>query len=56
MSDSLGPMDCTLQGSSVLAISQARILEWVALSYFKGSSHPGIRPMSPSLAGRVLYL
>ena len=27
-----GPMDCSLPDSSVLGISQARILEWVAIS------------------------
>ena len=34
------PMDCSLQGSSVHGISQARILEWVAISYYKGSIFP----------------
>ena len=29
------PMDCTLPGSSVHGISQARILEWVAISFSK---------------------
>ena len=28
------PMDCSLPGSSVHGIFQARILEWVAISYF----------------------
>ena len=32
------PMDCSLPGSSVLIILQARILEWVAILSFKGSS------------------
>ena len=31
-------MDCTLPGSSVHGISQARILEWVAISFSRGSS------------------
>ena len=30
-------MDCSLQSSSVQEISQARILEWVAVSYSRGS-------------------
>ena len=30
--------DCTLPGSSVHGISQARILEWVDISFFRGSS------------------
>ena len=34
------PMDCSLQGSSVHGISQARILEWVAISCSKGSVLP----------------
>ena len=32
------PMDCSLPGSSVHGILQARILEWVAFSYSRGSS------------------
>ena len=33
-------MDCSLPGSSVHGISQARILEWVAISFSSGSSWP----------------
>ena len=33
-----GPMDCSPPGSSVHGISQARILEWVAISSSRGSS------------------
>ena len=40
MSDSLRPMDCSPPGSSVHGIFQARILEWVAISYSRGSSRP----------------
>ena len=29
------PMDCRLPGSSVHGIFQARILEWVAISFFR---------------------
>ena len=32
------PMDCILQGSSVHGIFQARVLEWVASSFSRGSS------------------
>ena len=32
------PMDCNPPGSSVHGISQARILEWIALSFSRGSS------------------
>ena len=34
------PMDCSLPGSSVHKIFQARILEWVAISFSRGSSQP----------------
>ena len=33
-------MDCSPPGSSCQGISQARILEWVAISYSRGSSWP----------------
>ena len=32
------PMDCSLPGSSVHGIPQARILEWVAIPFSRGSS------------------
>ena len=32
------PMDCGLPGSSVHGIFQARILEWIAISFSRGSS------------------
>ena len=34
------PIDCSLPGSSVHGIFQARILEWVAMSFSGGSSLP----------------
>ena len=34
------PMDCSLPGSSVHEILQARILEWIAISFYRGSSWP----------------
>ena len=37
MSDSL-PMDCSPPGSSVHGILQARMLEWVAISFSRSSS------------------
>ena len=40
---------------SVLGISRARILEWVAVSFSRGSSRPGIEPVSSALAGRFFY-
>ena len=42
------PMDCGLQGSSVHGILQARILEWVAIPFFRGSSWPRDEPGSPA--------
>ena len=36
MSNSLQPKDCSLQGSSVHGVFQARILDWVAI--FKPTS------------------
>ena len=35
VSDSLWPMDCSLPGSSVYGILQGRILEWVAITFFR---------------------
>ena len=45
------PTDCSLPGSSVHGILQARILEWVAFPFSRGSSqyNPGIKPRSPTL-------
>ena len=34
------PMDCSPPGSSVHGTFQARILEWVAISFSRGSSRP----------------
>ena len=51
------PMDCSLPGSSVHGIFQARILEWVGVSFSRGLPNPWIEPkspMSPALAGRFL--
>ena len=38
--DSCDPMDCSLPGSSVHGILWARILEWTAISFSRGSSQP----------------
>jgi len=34
------PMDCSLPGSSVHGIFQAIVLEWIAISFSKGSFQP----------------
>ena len=36
----VNPMACSPPGSSVCGISQARVLEWVATSFFRGSFGP----------------
>ena len=46
------PMDCSLPGSSVHGILQARILEWVAISFSRGSSQPSDRTQVSCTAGR----
>ena len=42
-------MDCSTLGSSLHRILQARILEWVAIPFSRGSSRPGMEPESPEL-------
>ena len=46
------PMDCSLPGSSVQRTSQARILEWVAISFSRGSSWPRNWTQVSCIAGR----
>ena len=46
------PMDCSLTGSSVHGIFQARVLEWVAISFSRGSSPPRNRTPVSRIAGR----
>ena len=43
------PMDCSLPGSSVHGIFQARVLECVAISFSRASSRPRIEPGCPTL-------
>ena len=43
------PMDCGLPGSCVHGILQARVLEWVAMLFSRGSSCPRIEPWSLTL-------
>ena len=42
-------MDCRSAGTSVHAIFQARILEWVVISFSRDLPDPGIEPESPVL-------
>ena len=37
------PMGCSLPGSSVHGIFQATVLEWIAISFSRGSSQPRVR-------------
>ena len=48
-------MDCSLQGSSVHEIFQARILEWVAISNSEGSSWPRERTRISCIGRWILY-
>ena len=52
MSNSSYPMDCIPPGSSVHRILQARILEWVAISFSRGSSPPSDQTRVTCIAGR----
>ena len=45
-------MDCSPPGSSVHGILQARILEWVAISFSRGSSRPKDRTRVSCIASR----
>ena len=45
-------MDYSLQVSSAHEISQARILEWVAIFFSRVSSWPGDQKHSSCIAGR----
>ena len=46
------PMDCSLPGSSVHGIFQARVLEWGAISFSRGSSQPRDPTWVSLIAGR----
>ena len=47
------PMDCNLLGFYVHGIFQARILDWVAISFFRGSSQPRNPSWVSHIAGRL---
>ena len=49
------PMDCRQPGSSVPGISQARILEWVAISFSRGSSQPRNQTHVSCMSRQILY-
>ena len=56
MSDSFDPVDCNLLGFSIRGILQARILEWVAISFSRGSSRPRDQTQVSHIAGRRFNL
>ena len=49
------PMNCCLPGYSVYGISQARIPEWVAISYSKASSQPRDQTCISCISRWILY-
>ena len=50
------PMDCSPPGSSLHGILQARVLEWVAISFSRGSSQPRDRTQVSHVVGRCFNL
>jgi len=46
------PMDCSLSGSSIHGIFQARVLEWIAISFSRESSRPRNRTQVSHVASR----
>ena len=50
------PMDCSLPGFSVHGILQASVLEWVAISFSRGSSCPRDQTQVSRTAGRHFIL
>ena len=50
------PMDCSLPRSSIHGIFQARVLEWVAISFSRGSSWPRDQTQVSHIVDRQLWL
>ena len=55
VSNSVTPMDCSPPGSSVHGISQARISEWVAIPFCRGSCQPRDRTYVSCIGRWILY-
>ena len=49
------PMDCSLLGSSIDGIFRAKVLEWVAISFSRGSSWPRDRTQVYLHRRQMLY-
>ena len=45
------PIDCSLLGSSVHGIFQARVLEWGAIAFSNGTTQSGVHGSVPSVSG-----
>ena len=45
-------MDCSLPGSSIHGILQARVLEWGAIAFSRESSRPRDRTWASRIVGR----
>ena len=50
------PVDCNLLGFSIHGILQTRILEWIAISFFRGSSRPRDQTRVSHIGGRCFNL
>ena len=50
------PMGCSLPGSSIRGIFQARVLEWTAISFSRESSWPTVRTQVSHIAGRYFTI
>ena len=50
------PMDCNLQRSSIHGIFQAKVLEWVAISFSRGSSQPRDQTWASHIVGRCFMI
>ena len=51
-----GPMDCSLPGSSVHGIFQARVLEWGAIAFTAFPAHLRMRPVSRGNSRRATWV
>ena len=50
------PMNCRVTGFSVHGILQARIMEWIAIPFFRGSSQPRDRTLVSCITGRFFTI
>ena len=50
------PMDCSLPGSSIHGIFQARVLEWVAIAFSSDFGAPKIKSVTVSSRGSFVLL